>query len=473
MQVTEAQEWFHAQLRSALTALYNPPALRKSPLVKVLGLEEKRNPALALQAIILEGIEALRPATAVPAQSDVWRQYQVLRRRYTEQVQQAQVAGDLGLSTRQLQRTESLARAELANYLWHAHTVAARLPAFGDLIDTTPADDLPAPTDDLPAPTDDTPAPSPASWPASSPAQELEYLSRSLSVQEISVAQALADAVATIRPLAAAAGTELYSTAPDHLPLLLVQAPLLHQALVNLACCGIAAAAGGAVAITAATEDRDLAIRISAVRSARSAAGTTASAAQGTTAGPWPVTPAQAGVVQLGVSQAGELIETAGQLVALCGGRLTTGSGSHQEVAVDSLFFAELVLPALASALVLVVDDNLDTQQLYSRLLAGSRYRLASALNGSTGLAMALASQPQVILLDVMMPDKDGWTLLGQLREHPATRAVPVIVCSILPQEQLALALGAAEFLRKPLSREALLAALHRQLVRPDGATAS
>ncbi len=128
MAIDAIQEWFHAQLRLALGSLYNPPTLRKNPLVTVFGAEQKRNPALTLQGVLLEGIEALRPAAGAPAQSDAWRLYQVLRRRYTEQVQQAQVADDLGLSTRQLQRTESQARAELAAHLWHAYQLGARLP---------------------------------------------------------------------------------------------------------------------------------------------------------------------------------------------------------------------------------------------------------------------------------------------------------------------------------------------------------
>jgi CheY-like chemotaxis protein len=445
MQVTEAQAWFHAQLRAGLTSLYNPAVLRKSPLVKVLEVEEKRNPALALQAILLEGIEALRPAIGVPAQSEVWRQYQVLRRRYTEQAPQAQVADDLGLSTRQLQRTESLARAELANHLWQAYSIAARLPDLAALLEAAAPEERCAP------------AVSDAG--SSSPAQELEYLSRSLAVQEISVGQAIAEVLATIRPLAEAAGAELRSSAPEHLPLLLVQGPLLHQALVNLACCAIEAAPRGAITIGATAAGPELTIRIQVTRGMEGAGVENKAKVEQST----PVAP----------QQAGELVETAAQLVALCGGRLITLPGDPEEGRAAGDFCAEVVLPALETTLVLVVDDNLDTQQLYSRLLAGSRYRMASALNGSTGLAIALGTQPQVILLDVMMPDKDGWTLLGQLREHPVTHNVPVIICSILPQEQLALALGAAEFLRKPLSRAALLEALQRQLARRDRASAS
>jgi CheY-like chemotaxis protein len=66
--------------------------------------------------------------------------------------------------------------------------------------------------------------------------------------------------------------------------------------------------------------------------------------------------------------------------------------------------------------------------------------------------------------MDVMLPGIDGWELLGRLREHPHMRAVPIIVCTILPQERMALALGAAAFIRKPASRETLLTALDQQV---------
>ena len=61
-----------------------------------------------------------------------------------------------------------------------------------------------------------------------------------------------------------------------------------------------------------------------------------------------------------------------------------------------------------------------------------------------------------------MLPDIDGWDMLGRLRAHPKTSDKPVVVCTIMPQEQLALALGAAAFLQKPVSRETLLAELDR-----------
>ncbi|MDI7275566.1 MAG: response regulator, partial [Anaerolineae bacterium] len=123
---------------------------------------------------------------------------------------------------------------------------------------------------------------------------------------------------------------------------------------------------------------------------------------------------------------------------------------------------AILNLPAAEQAGVLVIDDNADTLQLFQRYLAGSGYPFVGARDPEQAMALAEHLGPSVIVLDVMLPGVDGWELLGRLREHPKTRGIPVVVCTILPQEQLALALGAAAVLRKPVTRTALLEVLDR-----------
>ena len=122
-------------------------------------------------------------------------------------------------------------------------------------------------------------------------------------------------------------------------------------------------------------------------------------------------------------------------------------------------------VPAIEQLAVLCIDDNADTLQLYKRYLAGGRYLFAGLRDPQEALAVAGSLAPRIIVLDVMLPGVDGWELLGRLRAHPRTRDVPIIICSILPQRQLALALGAAGFLQKPLTQEALLQALDRQTV--------
>jgi len=117
--------------------------------------------------------------------------------------------------------------------------------------------------------------------------------------------------------------------------------------------------------------------------------------------------------------------------------------------------------------MVLVVDDNADTLQLFHRYLAGSCYRFVGAQNARQAFALAEATRPDIIVLDVMMSEEDGWMLLGRFREDPRFRGIPVIICTVVPQEQLALLLGAAQFLRKPVSQTDLLTALDRQLNQP------
>ena len=122
-----------------------------------------------------------------------------------------------------------------------------------------------------------------------------------------------------------------------------------------------------------------------------------------------------------------------------------------------------LSLPAAPQVPVLVIDDNADTLQLLERYLAGSCDRFSAVHDPQQALPAAEVERPAIIVLDVMLPGLDGWELLGRLREHPGLQGVPILVCTILPQEQLALGLGAAGFLRKPVSREAFLAALDAQ----------
>jgi CheY-like chemotaxis protein len=69
---------------------------------------------------------------------------------------------------------------------------------------------------------------------------------------------------------------------------------------------------------------------------------------------------------------------------------------------------------------------------------------------------------PDIIILDIMLPDVDGWKLLTRLREMPETRSTPIIICSVIRGQALALALGAALYVPKPVRRQQLIEALDR-----------
>jgi CheY-like chemotaxis protein len=125
---------------------------------------------------------------------------------------------------------------------------------------------------------------------------------------------------------------------------------------------------------------------------------------------------------------------------------------------------AGLVLPTAGSATILVVDDNEDLVALFQRFLGGRRINVLGATTGAEALATAVKHVPQAIIVDVMMPHQDGWDVLQMLQNIPATRPIPVIICSVLNEPELALALGASDYLTKPVSQAALLSVLRRWL---------
>ncbi len=112
---------------------------------------------------------------------------------------------------------------------------------------------------------------------------------------------------------------------------------------------------------------------------------------------------------------------------------------------------------------ILVIDDNEGLAELLKDYLAGQSCEVAAALTGQEGLRLARKLAPDTIVLDVMMPGIDGWEILQRLRNHPQTATMPVIVCSVINNPDLAYSLGASLYLPKPISREDVLKAL-RQL---------
>jgi PAS domain S-box-containing protein len=111
---------------------------------------------------------------------------------------------------------------------------------------------------------------------------------------------------------------------------------------------------------------------------------------------------------------------------------------------------------------VLVIDDDPIIFNLLERTLNKEGYRVTWASSGLDGLVYARNYSPDVIILDVMMPGMDGWTVLSQLKSDPQLTSIPVIMLTILDDKNLGFALGASEYLTKPIDRERLLAALEK-----------
>jgi signal transduction histidine kinase/CheY-like chemotaxis protein len=114
---------------------------------------------------------------------------------------------------------------------------------------------------------------------------------------------------------------------------------------------------------------------------------------------------------------------------------------------------------------VLVIDDEATVRDLMQRFLVKEGFRVVTAASGEEGLRRAHELRPDTITLDVMMPGMDGWAVLTALKADPDVADIPVVMLTIVDDKNLGYALGAADYLTKPIDRERLVAVLkqHRR----------
>jgi len=105
---------------------------------------------------------------------------------------------------------------------------------------------------------------------------------------------------------------------------------------------------------------------------------------------------------------------------------------------------------------ILAIDDNPEAIDIIRKYL-GRDYRVVSFLSGEGAVEKAKEIKPMAITLDIMMPKKDGWQVLRELKQTPETQDIPVIILSIIDNKRLGFSLGAAEYIVKPLEKQALL----------------
>ncbi len=117
---------------------------------------------------------------------------------------------------------------------------------------------------------------------------------------------------------------------------------------------------------------------------------------------------------------------------------------------------------AMERRLVLAVDDDPGVISLYRRYLEREGYQVIGVADSSEVINKAIELRPFAITLDVLMPNKDGWQILRELKECAQTQNIPIIICSIVSDKGQAFSLGAADYLVKPIMEEELLAALAR-----------
>jgi len=135
-----------------------------------------------------------------------------------------------------------------------------------------------------------------------------------------------------------------------------------------------------------------------------------------------------------------------------------TGSIDIPEIGRDE----KELLGASDYPIILMVDDDPYFHDIVKRKLAGEKFRIISAMGGSEGMEKARNLAPDAILLDILMPDKDGWKVLQELKDDNELKGIPVIVASTLDDDNSTQSLGAKAFLKKPVEKRELLSTIDR-----------
>jgi DNA-binding response OmpR family regulator len=120
---------------------------------------------------------------------------------------------------------------------------------------------------------------------------------------------------------------------------------------------------------------------------------------------------------------------------------------------------------------ILIIEDDLTTVHLIESQLTSSGYEVVSCDQPQRALEMAAELQPQAITLDLLMKPTSGWEILLRLKQDPRTTSIPVIVVTIIDQPTMGAAIGADDYLVKPVDKATLLAAVERCLEGREGSS--
>ena len=387
---------FDNYVRDALANLYDPVRLQTHPLGELLltGELPQETRAQMLRERLREAIEYLRPPPSVSFGDRAWYGYRILWSRYVEGKELEGICTDLAISLRSLYRYQREALEALTALLWEQCQSAISHPQE-------------------------------ASQPVPTEPEEAEALRIALAAPRewVNLRELLSTVEQTVRPLVEQQGIRLRFAPGEELPPFYGSPTVLRQIFINALTVSIRHAAG-----------RRLQLALMA------AGGCILGELQSLDLSPlrrnWPQ---------------GSALRILRTLLRVYEGLLWFEGKASAEVALC------LALPLRRPRAILVIDDDADTVELLRRYLQPGQYQLWVARDRTEVRQWLGDSSPDLVILDILMPKEDGWTILQEMRAQPNMARVPVIVCSVLDEPRLARALGANRVLHKPLDREALL----------------
>ncbi len=390
--------------------VYQPPVL----LWQVLGVPQQQG-VKEMQSELIKAIEALKPAPDVAPYAHSQRIYELLCLRYRQGLTQEETSDRMKLSIRQIRREQKRAIHNLAQWLWGQRrtdtpAVAGTPSTDGGNIETDP-------------------------W-RSQVQQELAILQQNVPETKSEVAAVIARVVQVGQVLTAKHNIQLrVDPIPKNLTAV-IQPSALRQILLTAIEKLVQLMASGEIVLLAEMAGDIITLTV--------------------TGGPI-VTDTLPDSAPLPSS---DLIQE------LLGDQ---GDTLNIRRAAETIVF-RFRLPSAGDPIsVLVVDDNADLVTFFRISVTNTPYQIIHLADGERLFETIAVTKPNLIILDVLLPGMDGWELLAYLHEHPDTRAIPIIVCSVIRREELALALGASLYLPKPVRRREFIEALDEAYSRVAG----
>ena len=288
-------------------------------------------------------------------------------------------------------------------------------------------------------------------------------------LEQVDISGLLDEVVAIGTPLAAANGNRFEVIRPESLRTLYTDRTKLKQSLLNLLSNAAKFCKDGAITLKVLASDSEISFAVtdSGIGMTEEQVGTLFEAFHQADAS----TTRHYGGTGLGLAITRHFCQMLGGRVAV---ESTPGQGSTFTLTLPieqpsaSAEGGELPvgtrLQPDAAPLVMVVDDNPDARAILVATVRKSGYRVIEAADGDTALALARTQRPDLITLDVLMPQRDGWAVLSALKAEAELRDTPVIIVTMLADRSIALSLGATEFITKPVDRAHLAAVIRRNL---------
>ena len=286
-----------------------------------------------------------------------------------------------------------------------------------------------------------------------------------LTFDDVNVAELLQSVVPTVNGLIKDKSITLEQRIEPDIPIIRADAMRLRQVMINLLSNAAKFTENGTITISAEVQSNSNGQQEVIVKVTDTGAGI-APEDRGKLFQPFSQVDAsptrKTGGTGLGLSISRRLVELHGGLIDVT-----------SEIGKGSTFYFTLPLPKEIDGrtrlegrreekIVLVIDDDTQVISLYERFLQPQGYQVVALTDPAQAVERARQLSPYAITLDIMMPGRDGWTVLADLKNNAGTRDIPVIVCSILEEDEKGFSLGASDYLTKPILEEDLLNALDR-----------